>query len=436
MRPIPAEIAFMILGNLSPADLRNVRLVARWIGSVADYLYIGNRLSFGPHDFNMVDSLLARNTAYAVRTFCLNYVIDCWPSDWTSPKDLDDFKWTITAQIRETLSRTGRPLPPGLLDTDGLLADDIVAAAHRCYLESAKAQKEALANPQEEIDFLKRTVSVLPRVTELVLSGSGVLRQVYRFCGVRSDRPARDILAYLFRHTSITTDFTVLPGRHLRALLQAVQAADTKLKRIEAGVVHMSILDETQFGLHSISPNLWGNVETFKLVLGLSADEVHSGQVWVNNGVLCQVLSHMPKLVHLAITHENNELGLWCKCSEHHRNPHLLTLDGVIPRGHVWPSLKHLELSHLSAEQRDIGHLLLRHKDTLDSFTLTDIRSSSLSTQRHILEPLLLRAFKERLHTEVKVDWRHRLEYQFRAWGFPHPPVVQDPRYAIKVVRV
>ncbi|KAK1750388.1 hypothetical protein QBC47DRAFT_365278 [Echria macrotheca] len=90
-----------------------------------------------------------------------------------------DIKYSLPGVTRifpSTPTPKLRPFPSrlSLVDTDGLLVDDIVVAAHRCYLESVKAQKEALANPQDEIDFLKRTVSALPRVTKLVLSSSWV----------------------------------------------------------------------------------------------------------------------------------------------------------------------------------------------------------------------------------------------------------------------
>jgi len=53
----------------------------------------------------------------------------------------------------------------------------------------------------------------------------------------------------------------------LRAFLKGAEGAGIQLQNIQASVVHLEILDETQFGLHSLAPNLLENLATFKLAL-------------------------------------------------------------------------------------------------------------------------------------------------------------------------
>jgi hypothetical protein len=281
----------------------------------------------------------------------------------------------MDAALHQHQPKLFRPPGPEMTKTE-------IQESYNRYVRLYEEQEDILANNRDFV-FLEELIPKLPNLRGIVMSDGNGLRIIHKTRPV----PKRDI-SDLY---SGTYDDGAASARHLRALLKGVEKAGTQLQSIQASLVHLSILDETQFGLHNISPGLLGHLTTLKLGLVAVDEEEVSGatvqdqdfvsqltecRALMRKGSLRRTLDKMPNLVDLNIElAEFNRLPFGTF-------PSPAYLRDVIPLDRVWPKLKRFSISNVETERQQIVGFLVRHKSSLESFDLGFIRLTSTSWRK------------------------------------------------------
>jgi len=247
---------------------------------------------------------------------------------------------------------------------------------HNQYLRHYEDQDEILTR-RLDYDVLKEVTAKLPNLKDIVVSDANELRVIKK-------SPLSDFVEFhlgWFNNEKVS-------ARHVRAILKGAEEAGTRLQSIRAAMLCSDVLDETQFGLHSMAPDLLSNLTTFHMGIkavkegkgGLRdedpmdiASQLSQCRALVKAGTLRSAIDKMPNLVELDIQfHETHTItkGIF---------PSPALLRDVIPLDRVWPKLKKFTITAVETERQELGSFLVRHKQTLESLDLGYIRLTSRS---------------------------------------------------------
>ena len=272
---------------------------------------------------------------------------------------------------------------PRLFDAPGPAATEAeIRENYARYLRLYEEQSEILANDRD-FAFVEEVIAKLPNLRAIVMSDGNGLRIINQTKPV----PRRDPMQL---YTGPWNDGAA-SARHFRALLKGVEKAGTKLQSIQASLLHLSILDETQFGLHSMSPAILETVTTLQLAITAAEEDDVSGRraldqdfrpqleacrAATQKGALARILRGMPNLADLEI--EFAELH----AMPFGTLPSPAYLADVVPLDHTWPKLRRFAISNIETERQEILAFLARHKSSLESVDLGPARLTSTSWRK------------------------------------------------------
>lgn len=375
---LPTEILYHIISELTVTDARTLRLVNRSIGAVANSVAFKELcFTMRKDDFDIVRAI-AKNPSYATHITSLAYVVDVLNLE---RQTLSMFTDAVRRQERMD-AKLHRRLPELFQLPRPKMRKTGIQENYNRYLRLYEEQEDIIAN-NRDFALLEELTPKLPNLRGIVMSDVNELRIIHKTRPV----PKRDITKL---YTGTYNDGAA-SARHLRALLKGVEKAGTRLESIQASLVHRSILDETQFGLHSISPGLLEHLTTLKLVFVAVEEEEDSGmrvqdqdflpqlaecRALMQKGTLRRTLDKMPNLVDLDIGLAQFDLlpsGTF---------PSPAYLGDIIPLDRVWPKLKRFSISNVETERQQIAGFLVRHKNSLESFGLGFIRLTSTSWRK------------------------------------------------------
>ncbi|GAB1315440.1 hypothetical protein MFIFM68171_05650 [Madurella fahalii] len=369
---LPTEILFEITAQLEITDVRKLRLVNRTIGAIADRIALKEIcFTMCKQDFVMIREIM-KNPVYAAHVTRLAYVVQMLTME---RQTLQMYTNAIRKKRRsdEELHKKHPHLferPP-----DRMTKREILDHYNR-YLRLYEDQDEILTN---ELDYevLKEVIAKLPNLRDVVVSDCNELRIIKK----------PHIKSHWELHSGKFDDGKA-STRHLRAILKGVEESKTQLQSIRAALIYLDILNETQFGLHSMASDLLENLTTFQLML-LAVEEREGGwlgedpvditnqiaqcRALVHKGALRRILDRMPNLVELDIQFFE------AHCQIKGTFPSPAALRDVIPLDRVWPRLKTFSISGVETERQEIASFLVRHKQSLESFDLCYIRLTSTS---------------------------------------------------------
>ncbi|KAK5651187.1 hypothetical protein OQA88_12735 [Cercophora sp. LCS_1] len=375
---LPTELLSEMVSHLGAADLRNLRLVNKKLSAIASRLVM-KRITFAmcKQDFDMLLSI-ADHPVYSEYVSTLVYNADVMRLDRAN---LALFR----ANIQNT-SRIDKKLNLQALE----VSDDIIEERYRQYNRLFDEQQDILAN-NTNFAVLKHAVSKFSNLREIVVCCGGEMG---------SHRRADRVLLYSYQLTSEGMTDGTGAARHLESLLQAVEAADTKLDRVRAGKMHVSFFDPLRFELQSLE--FLSNVTIFDIVIqviqpppGLYSDEPSMNTVQkqirdcrkvMAKGTLRRVLDSMPHLVSLRLIVEEDHSFDY----DAFRGPVLW--DHIMPEGKVWPRLKNFSLGDIETDRDQLVAFLVKHKDTLVTLEMEYMRLKSTSWMK--LLPQLRKGFR------------------------------------------
>lgn len=373
---LPTEILCQIIGELPLRDVRTLRLVNRSIGDVANSVAF-KEICFimRKDDFDIVRAIVD-NPSCARHVTSLAYVVDVLVLE---RQTLEMFTNAVRVQERmdADLHRHNPKLFPRPVPK---MPATEIQEKYNLYLRLYEEQEDILANDRD-FAFLEQLIPRLPNLRDIVMSDGNELRIIRKASPV----PRRFDVTNLY---SGKYDDGAASARHLRALLKGVEKAGTRLQSIQASSVHRSILDDSQFGLHSVSPAVLEHLTTLKLVLvAVEEEEVSYMRVpdqdflpqleqcrtFAQKGALRRALDKMPNLVDVEI-----------QLIEFHHYPagtfpSPAYLRDIVPLDRVWPKLKRFRISNVETERQELAGFLGRHKSSLESFDLGYIRLTSTS---------------------------------------------------------
>jgi hypothetical protein len=377
---LPTEILYAILDELPITDVRNLRLVNRSVNAVASSVAF-QEICFitRKDDLDMV-RIIASNPGYAAHITSLAYVVHMFNAIRQT-----FVMFTEAIRRQERMEAELHNHRPQLFNRPKPIMNDTeVQDLYHRYVRLYEEQTQILSN-NHDFALLEEVVPKLANLKSIVVSDCNELRTIYKNRPI----PKRDITDFY----SGEWDDGAASARHLRVLLKAVETAGTQLQSIQAGLLHIDILDDTQFGLHSMAPHLLENLTTLRLMLVAAEEQQYSGmrvgdeaalhvhvrsqlaacRAMTEKGTLRRTLDKMPNLVNLSI-----------ELAEFHMLPYgthacPAYLKDIIPLDRVWPKLKRLLITHVETERQELITFLVRHKASLESFDLGFIRLTTTS---------------------------------------------------------
>ncbi|KAK4210515.1 hypothetical protein QBC37DRAFT_428571 [Rhypophila decipiens] len=373
---LPVEMIHEVCGHLEFQDQGTLRRVNRFFCAIASSHTL-KRIKFCmcKRDLDMLRQI-TNNPLYASYIQDLIYVVETLslePQTFEMYARAIEHDEMIKRHIGDYIPRVRAGSPPRTY-----LPSEI-RELHRRYTQFFEQQQDILHN-RRDFEVIKEVIAKLPNLKEISVSSDGEIAKVKKSPFV----DCKKVCDGRFVSDRIST-------RHLEVMLKGVKAAGTQLQTMRVSSVYHTCLDPATFGLHSIADQL-RNMTHFDLAiqaveeshmpmpLALGRDDPFdiSNQLSECNktmqaGGLRRVLESMPNLIFLKLTF----------IEFHSAIPGTFnapaTLQHIMPQDAHWPKLKCLGLSNIMTERQYIVKLLARHKDTLFSFRLDQMRLSSTS---------------------------------------------------------
>ncbi|KAK8095053.1 hypothetical protein PG997_001738 [Apiospora hydei] len=343
------EILHIICDFLETKDLYSFRRVCSKFADVgACYAFQELTIHFHKDDFDMLRHF-AEYEAVARNVRSLIYIGDTLQDDTTInfPEFAAHYMFSQISNDAISAITGGRGIS-SLMNIDGL------KPSYDCYEELLATQKRML---QDDVDnaVIKYAISKFPRLRDITMSLGG---DTYEIDYVKGKTPFKNSLV------KPGTSPEPVGCRQLGTLLSAIGDKDIKLKSLTAGHFSWKFFENNPMTLlidtgvedaHEEEPNL--------------GSEVHKCRPVMERGLLRDFIASLTQLKTLSVMFNFH--------SYEHGFP--AALEDVIKPKHKWEHLEDLSLGNIECERQELMSVLKRHKDTLDSLELQDIRLKSTS---------------------------------------------------------
>lgn len=371
---LPDEMILGICQHLGKTDILTLRLVGGKISSIADSLAM-KQIKFYMYNPDF-DKLLAiaNNAAYRELVLSLVYFVEILP---VKHHTLDTYREIIREEESDDIHPTAA------------LTDAEVSADFLLYDEWWKAQNDILTTFRD-YKVLEEVISKLPKLQRINV----IFRDQRQAALYRDRRPARSLWV---EHYDGQTNEGRATARHFRAMLKGVHAAGTRMQFIWADPVHYKILDETKFGLHTMT-ELLGDATLFRLVLDVTEQScfctwhppqepaeieavMEDCRFMVGTKVLRRVLDSMPLLETLKLSFLEHTFPFRLRF----KRP--AAFSDIFSDGRRWTRLKVVKLCNVETDRHELVRFFRRHRESLQSFVLE--RASLGNTSWYKLLPSL-----------------------------------------------
>ncbi|KAK3689731.1 hypothetical protein B0T22DRAFT_462112 [Podospora appendiculata] len=401
---LPRELIHQICEALDLRDVRRFRLTCRQLAAIgACHALPIVTFFFHRDDFGALRAI-ANHPVYPKYVKTLIYDAEVLEdARMTYRNYVDDTR--EFASMRSNALRARRAATPTVPDAE-------LRAKFKAYKIAHAAQKQIVAT-SEDFQVLREVIAKFPNLDDILMSVD------FEFRKPEEDHNPDLELRGPFDKLGCAT----IPGfpkaegvRHLSALLAAVQAAGRMkaLKSIRAGSLHYSFFDH---GLSAGSPiridggvDMFHNLTRFELSIHCHSefadefgdengsldddddfDHVEECRRVMRTGVIRKLLRKMPNLEVLSILFSEHDYD-----DDEAIFP--ASLSEIIPADQVWPNLETLKLGSIETDREELVAFLVRHKESLMSLSLQDIRLIETSWLK------LLPQLKAELEPELMED--------------------------------
>ncbi|KAK7921509.1 hypothetical protein PG985_009531 [Apiospora marii] len=358
------EILHIICDFLETKDLYSFRRVCSKFADVgACYAFQELIIHFHKDDFDMLRHF-AEHEPVARNVRSLIYIGDTLQDDTTINFPEFAAQYMFSQISNDTISAiTGGRGLPSLMSIDGL------KPSYDCYEELLATQKRML---QDDMDnaVIKFAISKFPRLRDITMSLGG---DTYEVDYVKGKTPFKNSLV------KPGTSPEPVGCRQLGTLLSAIGNKDIQLKSLTAGHFSWQFFENNPIVLSGALAPCSG-LTYLELLIDTGVEdifeeepnlgsEVNKCRPVMERGLLRDFIASLTQLKTLSIMFNFH--------SYEHGFP--AALEDVIKPKHKWEHLEDLSLGNIECERQELMSVLKRHKDTLDSLELQDIRLKSTS---------------------------------------------------------
>ncbi|KAK3320271.1 hypothetical protein B0T19DRAFT_284927 [Cercophora scortea] len=402
---LPRELIHQICEALDLKDVRQFRLTCRQLAAIGACHALPTVIFFFHRDDFAALRAIANHPVYPKYVKTLIYDAEV----------LEDTRMTYKNYVEDTREFASmRSHAHRARRAAATVPEAELKAKYKAYKLAHAAQKEILET-SEDFQVLHEVVAKFPNLDDILMSVDFEFR-----------KPEEDYNPELeLRGPFDKLGCATIPGfpkaegvRHLSALLAAVQAAGRmkKLKSIRAGSLHYSFFNHS---LSAGSPiridggvDIFQNLTRFELSIHCHSefvdenrphdednnplddddtDHVDECRRVMRTGVIRKLLRKMPNLEVLSILFSEHDFD-----GDEAIFP--ASFSEIIPADQVWPNLETLRLGSIETDREELVAFLVRHKESLMSLSLQDIRLIETSWLK------LLPQLKKELEPELMED--------------------------------
>ncbi|KAK8130760.1 hypothetical protein PG999_003140 [Apiospora kogelbergensis] len=368
------EILHIICDFLETKDLYSFRLVCSQFAAVgACYAFQELVIHFHKDDFDMLRHF-AEHEGVARNVRSLIYIGDTLRDDSSInfPEFAAQYMFSqISNKDIDAMITNGRSLPalPGI-KIDGL------KPSYDCYEQLLATQKQMLQD-EADVAVIKFAVSRFPQLRDITMSLGD---DAYEVDYVKGKTP--------FRHSLVKPDTAPDPVgcRQLETLLSAISASGgqqqdhrIRLKSLTAGHFSWSFFDNNPVVLSgALAP--CSSLTYLELLIDTGVEDIYEAEPEYGSEVaLCRPVMERGLLRDfIASLTQLRSLSVMFNFHSYEQG-FPAALEDVIKPKHRWEHLEDLSLGNVECERQGLMSVLKRHKDTLESLELQDIRLKSTS---------------------------------------------------------
>ncbi|KAI0180740.1 hypothetical protein GGR52DRAFT_521501 [Hypoxylon sp. FL1284] len=343
------EILGTICSFLEVEDVRSFRLCCSTFADIGAYFAHRNVVFYLHHDdFDMLQRISQHPTASKnVRSLVYMGQVLITPK-----MTLERFRYCYSTlrYFEKCMARRREITPPPYI---GLSQLDKIYEEYGATVD----KQDEITETSADFSLIREAVSRFPALQEIIVNSDD-----WFWKGKKSPFDSLSGLG--------SSQLEPIGCRHLDSLLDAVFAADIKLKKLSAGAIGWQFFQKPRAQLGRALSFLT-DLTCLRLVIDASDKNSQCEQL-IDSGLLRGFIKSLTKLqtLYIAFTWDPSR-----------GDKYLPRLDNVLEPKHRWEDLEDLSLGYFTCERQDLMSLLKRHKNTLRDLCLQDIYFGSTSWQ-------------------------------------------------------